>query len=179
MSVLGQSLSLLRSILTILLTCPNSDTLLCCSNNTFLTVYHSKDCLFSADSELRGKQAYWLAALYDVGAIIGTALSVFVLFLVCLFSFLFACFVSCLLVLFLVFLFSFLFACFVSCLLVLFLVCLFLLFVCFSGLPVLFNICSHSSFAFVFRQAATYVERGVATAFFTSKIITHICHGDI
>ncbi len=39
MSVLGQSLSLLRSILTILLTCPNSDTLLCYGNNTFLTVW--------------------------------------------------------------------------------------------------------------------------------------------
>ncbi len=39
MSVLGQSLNLLSSILTILLTCPNSDTLLCYSNDPFLTVY--------------------------------------------------------------------------------------------------------------------------------------------
>ncbi len=37
-SVFEQSLSLLRSILTILLTCPNSDTLLCYSNNPFLAV---------------------------------------------------------------------------------------------------------------------------------------------
>ncbi len=36
--VLGQSLNLLSSILTILLTCPNNDTLLCCSNDLFLTV---------------------------------------------------------------------------------------------------------------------------------------------
>ncbi len=33
MSVLGQSLNLLSSILTILLTCPNSDTLVCYSND--------------------------------------------------------------------------------------------------------------------------------------------------
>ncbi len=39
MSVLGQLLSLLSSILTILLTCPNSDTLLCYSNEPFLEVY--------------------------------------------------------------------------------------------------------------------------------------------
>ncbi len=38
MSVLGQSLNLLSSILTILLICPNSDTLLCYSNDPFLTV---------------------------------------------------------------------------------------------------------------------------------------------
>ncbi len=38
MSVLGQSLNLLSSILTILLTCPNSDTLVCYSNDPFLTV---------------------------------------------------------------------------------------------------------------------------------------------
>ncbi len=38
-SVLGQLLSLLSSILTILLTCPNGDTLLCYSNKPFLTVY--------------------------------------------------------------------------------------------------------------------------------------------
>ncbi len=37
MSVLGQSLHLLSSILTILLTCPNSDTL-CYSNEPFITV---------------------------------------------------------------------------------------------------------------------------------------------
>ncbi len=37
--VLGQSLNLLSSILTILLTCPNSDTLLCYSNDPFLPVY--------------------------------------------------------------------------------------------------------------------------------------------
>ncbi len=36
-SVLGQSLNLLSSILTILLTCPNSDTLLCYNNDPFLT----------------------------------------------------------------------------------------------------------------------------------------------
>ncbi len=36
--VLGQLLSLLSSILTILLTCPNSDTWLCNSNDPFLTV---------------------------------------------------------------------------------------------------------------------------------------------
>ncbi len=38
MSVLGQSLNLLSSILTILLTCPDSNTLLCYSNDPFLTV---------------------------------------------------------------------------------------------------------------------------------------------
>ncbi len=38
MSILGQSLNLLSSILTILLTCPNSDTLVCYSNDPFLTV---------------------------------------------------------------------------------------------------------------------------------------------
>ncbi len=38
MSVLGQSLNLLSSILTILLTCPNSDALVCYSNDPFLTV---------------------------------------------------------------------------------------------------------------------------------------------
>ncbi len=32
-------LNLLSSIMTILLTCPNSDTLLCYSNDPFLTVY--------------------------------------------------------------------------------------------------------------------------------------------
>ncbi len=37
--VLGQLLNLLSSILTILLTCPNSDALLCYSNDPFLTVY--------------------------------------------------------------------------------------------------------------------------------------------
>ncbi len=37
-SELGQSLSLLSSVLTIILTCPNSDTLLCYSNNPFLVV---------------------------------------------------------------------------------------------------------------------------------------------
>ncbi len=38
-SVLGQLLNLLSSILTILLSCPNSDTLLSYSNDLFLTVY--------------------------------------------------------------------------------------------------------------------------------------------
>ncbi len=37
-SILGYSLNLLSSLLTILLTCPNSDTLLCYSNEPFLTV---------------------------------------------------------------------------------------------------------------------------------------------
>ncbi len=37
-SVLGQQLSLLSSILTILLTCPNNDTLLRYNNDPFLTV---------------------------------------------------------------------------------------------------------------------------------------------
>ncbi len=37
-SVLGQSLNLLSSILTILLTCPSSDISLWYSNDTFLTV---------------------------------------------------------------------------------------------------------------------------------------------
>ncbi len=37
-SVLVQSLNLLSSVLTILLTCPNSNTLLCYSNGTVLTV---------------------------------------------------------------------------------------------------------------------------------------------
>ncbi len=36
MSVLGQSLNLLSSILTILLTCPNSNTLLCYHNDPVL-----------------------------------------------------------------------------------------------------------------------------------------------
>ncbi len=40
MLVLGQLVNLLSSILTILLTCPNSDTLLCYSNDSFLTVYN-------------------------------------------------------------------------------------------------------------------------------------------
>ncbi len=39
MSVLGQSTNVLSSILTILLTCPNNNTLLCYSNDPFLTVY--------------------------------------------------------------------------------------------------------------------------------------------
>ncbi len=39
MSILGQSLNLLNSILTILLTCPNNNTLLCYSNEPFLTVW--------------------------------------------------------------------------------------------------------------------------------------------
>ncbi len=39
MSVLGQSLNLLSSILTILLTCPNNNTLLRYSNKPFLTVW--------------------------------------------------------------------------------------------------------------------------------------------
>ncbi len=39
MSVLGQLLNLLSSILTILLTCPNSGTWLCYSNDPFLTVW--------------------------------------------------------------------------------------------------------------------------------------------
>ncbi len=39
MSVLGRLLSVLSSILTILLTCLNSDTLLCYSNEPFLTVH--------------------------------------------------------------------------------------------------------------------------------------------
>ncbi len=38
MSVLGQLLSLLSSILTILLTCPNNNTLLCYRNKPFLIV---------------------------------------------------------------------------------------------------------------------------------------------
>ncbi len=38
-SVLGQSLTLLSSTLTILLICHNNDTLLCYGNNPFLTVY--------------------------------------------------------------------------------------------------------------------------------------------
>ncbi len=37
-SALGQLLNLLSSILTILLTCPNNNTLLCYSNEPFLTV---------------------------------------------------------------------------------------------------------------------------------------------
>ncbi len=40
---IGQSLNLLSSILTISLTCPNSDTLLCYSNDPFLTVYTVND----------------------------------------------------------------------------------------------------------------------------------------
>ncbi len=48
MSVLGQSLNLLSSILTILLTCPNSDTLVCYSNNPFLTVYTNASSLARA-----------------------------------------------------------------------------------------------------------------------------------
>ncbi len=44
---LGQSLNLLRSILTILLTYPNNDTLLCYSNDPFLTVCVS--CLCADD----------------------------------------------------------------------------------------------------------------------------------
>ncbi len=39
MSVVGQSLNLLGSILIILLTCPNSDTLLYYCNKPFLTIY--------------------------------------------------------------------------------------------------------------------------------------------
>ncbi len=39
MSVLGQSLDLLSSILTILLTCPNKNTLLSYSNEPYLTVH--------------------------------------------------------------------------------------------------------------------------------------------
>ncbi len=35
---IGTIANLLSSILTILLTCPNSDTLLCCSNDPLLTV---------------------------------------------------------------------------------------------------------------------------------------------
>ncbi len=43
MSVLGQLLNLLSSILTILLTCPNSDILLCYSNGPFTVITsHSK-----------------------------------------------------------------------------------------------------------------------------------------
>ncbi len=38
-SELGQWPNLLSSILTILLTCPNSDTLVCYSNDPFLTVH--------------------------------------------------------------------------------------------------------------------------------------------
>ncbi len=38
MPVLGQSLNLLRSILNILLTCPNSDTLLSYSNTATITL---------------------------------------------------------------------------------------------------------------------------------------------
>ncbi len=43
MSVFGQSCNLLSSILTILLTCPNSGTWLCYSNDTFLAVIY-RDC---------------------------------------------------------------------------------------------------------------------------------------
>ncbi len=39
MSVLPQFANLLSSILTILLTCPNNDTVLCYSNDSFLTVW--------------------------------------------------------------------------------------------------------------------------------------------
>ncbi len=39
---IGKIASLLRSILTILLTCPNNDTLLCYSNDPLLTVYVQK-----------------------------------------------------------------------------------------------------------------------------------------
>ncbi len=39
--LLRQLLSLLSSILTILLTCPNSDSMLCYTNDPFLTVYAS------------------------------------------------------------------------------------------------------------------------------------------
>ncbi len=40
MSLLRLSLNLLRSILTILLTCPNSDTLLCYSNDHYYITVH-------------------------------------------------------------------------------------------------------------------------------------------
>ncbi len=50
MSVLGQSLNLLSSILTILLTCPNNNTLLCYSNEPLLTVYfHTQIAFHEAD----------------------------------------------------------------------------------------------------------------------------------
>ncbi len=39
---LGQSLNLLSSILTIILTCPNNNTLLCYNNEPFLTVQQLK-----------------------------------------------------------------------------------------------------------------------------------------
>ncbi len=45
MSVLGQSLNLLSSILAILLTCRNSDTLLCYSNDPFFTVYDTGEAI--------------------------------------------------------------------------------------------------------------------------------------
>ncbi len=48
-SVLGQSLTLLSSILTILLTCPNySDTLMCYSNDPFLTMIHALHAITSS-----------------------------------------------------------------------------------------------------------------------------------
>ncbi len=54
MSVLGQSLNLLSSILAILLTCPNNNTLLCYSNEPFLTVKKlyliSEQCLPGGES---------------------------------------------------------------------------------------------------------------------------------
>ncbi len=48
MSVLGQSLNLLSSILTILLTCANNNTLLCYSNDPLLTVWCSPMQIHSA-----------------------------------------------------------------------------------------------------------------------------------
>ncbi len=64
MSVLGQMLNLLRSILTILLTCPNNDTLVCYSNNPFLTVYGQHQYL----SKESVKYAYLLSVLASVVA---------------------------------------------------------------------------------------------------------------
>ncbi len=62
MSVLSQSLNLLSSIL-ILLTCPNSDTSLCYSNEPFLTVcvflcLHAWQVHLLSSSDLTGAQPF-------------------------------------------------------------------------------------------------------------------------
>ncbi len=47
---IGTIVNLLSSILTILLTCPNNDTVLCYSNDPFLTVHAPCYCLHGPSS---------------------------------------------------------------------------------------------------------------------------------
>ncbi len=63
--VLGQLLNLLSSILTILLTCPNSDTLLGYSNDTSSTVQYN----YCSEARMLGLGTRLCYVLANLGAI--------------------------------------------------------------------------------------------------------------